>query len=122
PNDGGNGVLPHRLCPDVPICPLQVPPVQPPARWEVVDTICDEVLQHSPGQLYPHALQNPQFVQHSLSVDALPNFIPMRFVSFVSLVSFVSFVSLCEFVHQMGRCSRGASFYRNGLLILHLSS
>src|SRR5438270_9028124 len=46
----------------------------------------------------------------------------MRFValvSFVSLVSLVSFVSLCWLVRQIGRFSRGASYSRNGLLILH---
>jgi len=41
------------------------------------------------------------------------------FVSFVSLVSLVSVVSLCYLVHQNGRFSRGISYYRNDLLIMH---
>src|SRR5256885_12616624 len=43
----------------------------------------------------------------------------VSFVSLVSLVSFVSLVSLCWLVRQIGRFSRGASYSRNGLLILH---
>src|SRR5438874_12211318 len=51
-----------------------------------------------------------------------PSAFSVRFVSLVSFVSFVSFVSLCELVHQMGRCSRGASSSRDGLLILQKSA
>src|SRR5260221_6749507 len=43
----------------------------------------------------------------------------VSFVSLVSLVSLVSVVSLCYLVHQNGRCSRGISYRRNDLLIMH---